>query len=52
MAEPEKNKSQRKPDYFIHETDRWLVFPHEFSDCNPEELVQHFCTSITELLKK
>ena len=24
------NKSQtRKPDYYIHETDQWLVFPHE-----------------------
>src|SRR3989338_5373296 len=46
-----RNKSQKKPDYFIHETDRWLVFPHEFSDCSPEELTQHFGTNIVDLLK-
>ncbi|MEK6867533.1 MAG: phosphoribosyltransferase family protein [Nanoarchaeota archaeon] len=44
-------KSQRKPDYFIHETDQWLVFPHEFSDCSSEELTQHFGTGIAGLLK-
>ncbi len=49
---PGRNKSQRRPDYFIHETDRWLVFPHEFSDCTAEELVEHFGISIAELLKK
>ena len=26
---PLKNKTDRKPDYFLHETDEWLVFPHE-----------------------
>ena len=26
---PNKNKSGKKPDYFIHEIDKWLVFPHE-----------------------
>lgn len=49
---PKKNKSKRKPDYFIHETNKWLVFPHEFSDCTPEELTRHFGTGIAELLKK
>jgi len=26
---PTKNATQRIPDYFIHETVEWLVFPHE-----------------------
>ena len=26
---PAKNETDRQPDYFVHETDQWLVFPHE-----------------------
>ena len=26
---PNNNETKRTPDYFLHETDRWLVFPHE-----------------------
>ncbi len=26
---PKKNKTDRKPDFYIHETEKWLVFPHE-----------------------
>ncbi len=26
------------PDYVIHETDRWIVFPHELDGLTPEEL--------------
>ena len=26
---PEKNLTNNKPDFYIHETDKWLVFPHE-----------------------
>ena len=35
---PSKNVTDRKPDYFIHETDRWLVFPHELQGLNAEEV--------------
>ena len=24
---PTKNKTGRKPDFYLHETDEWLVFP-------------------------
>jgi hypothetical protein len=30
-----------KPDYFVHETERWLVFPHELSGLAPEEIARH-----------
>lgn len=48
---PGRNKSERTPNYFIRETDQWLVFPHEFGDCTAEELKQHFSSDIANLLK-
>jgi hypothetical protein len=35
---PSKNVTDRKPDYFIHETDQWLVFPHELQGLSVEEV--------------
>ena len=35
---PSKNKSGRKPDYFLHETDKWLVFPHELQGLSEQEI--------------
>ncbi len=35
---PEKNKTGRIPDYYIHETDEWLVFPHELDGLSAEEI--------------
>jgi len=26
---PENNNTNNKPDYYLHETNKWLVFPHE-----------------------
>ncbi|MBB4212134.1 hypothetical protein EV659_108107 [Rhodothalassium salexigens DSM 2132] len=38
---PLKNRTDRVPDYFIHETEQWLVFPHEMRGCTTEELRAH-----------
>ena len=35
---PSRNKTSRAPDYYIHETDKWLVFPHELEGLTEEEL--------------
>ena len=35
---PSKNKTSRTPDYYLHETDRWLVFPHELDGLSIEEI--------------
>ena len=35
---PSKNKTTRTPDYHLHETDRWLVFPHELDGLSIEEI--------------
>lgn len=38
---PGKNKTQRVPDYYLHETEEWLVFPHELSGLTKEEILKH-----------
>ena len=35
---PNKNESEHKPDYYLHETDQWLVFPHELEGLSLEEI--------------
>lgn len=35
---PRQRISQRTPDFYIHETDSWLVFPHELHGLTPEEI--------------
>ena len=38
---PTKSKTQFSPDFFIHETDQWLVFPHELVGLSMQELREH-----------
>ena len=38
---PGNNRTDRRPDYYIHETDKWLVFPHELKGLSPEEIASH-----------
>ena len=35
---PSNNKTDIKPDYYIHKSDNWLVFPHELEGLNFEEI--------------
>lgn len=35
---PANNKTSLKPDYFVHESDDWLVFPHELSGLTQQEI--------------
>ncbi len=35
---PTRNETKLEPDYFIHDTADWLVFPHELDALTPEEL--------------
>lgn len=36
---PRSNRTDRTPDYYIHETDKWLVFPHELVGLSREEIL-------------
>ncbi len=38
---PGNNRTKRRPDYFVHETDKWLVFPHELNGLEPDEIARH-----------
>ncbi len=35
---PSRNQTDLVPDYYIHETAEWLVFPHELDALTPDEL--------------
>ncbi|MCK4765978.1 MAG: hypoxanthine phosphoribosyltransferase [Candidatus Aminicenantes bacterium] len=35
---PGNNRTDRVPDYYIHEADTWLVFPHELKGLTREEI--------------
>jgi len=36
---PGSNRTDRVPDYYVHETDKWLVFPHELVGLSREEIL-------------
>lgn len=38
---PSRNETDVVPDYFLHETSDWLVFPHELDALTPEETRQN-----------
>lgn len=38
---PTRNRSSLVPDYYVTETDRWLVFPHEIQGLSREEILKN-----------
>jgi len=38
---PARNKTDRVPDYFLHETDQWLKFPHSLEGLTLPEVKQN-----------
>ena len=38
---PKNNKTDRVPDYYLHETERWLVFPHELAGLKAKEILDN-----------
>jgi hypoxanthine-guanine phosphoribosyltransferase len=38
---PSRNQTSLKPDYFVHETEEWLVFPHEICGLTEAEIRVH-----------
>jgi hypoxanthine phosphoribosyltransferase len=47
---PQNNKTDRTPDYYLYETDDWLVFPHELNGLSVEEIYEHK-PKVAELIK-
>ena len=48
---PANNKTSYAPDYFIHETDQWLVFPHELQGLTADEISKNKL-ELAELIDK
>jgi hypoxanthine phosphoribosyltransferase len=38
---PAQNRTSRVPDYYLHETDKWLVLPYELTGLSREEISEH-----------
>ena len=38
-SKPKNSKVDYEPDYFVHTSEEWLVFPHEISDLTPDEII-------------
>ena len=38
---PARNRSALVPDYYVRDTDSWLVFPHEIQGLTREEILAH-----------
>ena len=38
---PTRNKTDRVPDYYLHETEQWIKFPHSVEGLTPEEIRTH-----------
>jgi hypoxanthine phosphoribosyltransferase len=38
---PTRNLTNRQPDYFLHETDQWLKFPHSLEGLTIQEMKNH-----------
>ncbi|MCF6215039.1 MAG: hypothetical protein L3J58_02580 [Emcibacter sp.] len=49
---PEKRKTERIPDYYLHETDDWLVFPHELHGLTTDEIAKFKSPELLKLLTK
>ena len=54
---PDSNRTNLSPDFYIRETDKWLMFPHEAEGMSAEEIRadkpgQEAITELNEILKE
>ena len=47
---PKRNKTDNIPDYYVHEVDQWLVFPHELQGLTKEEILKYKGEYFSDLL--
>jgi len=48
---PKRNVTKLKPDFYLHETDDWLVFPHELCGLTIEEISRNKYPALAESLQ-
>ena len=49
---PSKNVTDLTPDFYLHETEEWLVFPHELKGLTLEEIIKNKPSIAETLLQK
>lgn len=49
---PSRNVTDIKPDFYMHATDKWLVFPHELTGLTLEEIAKGKGPSIAETISR
>ena len=47
---PTRNITSRVPNYYIHESDEWIVFPHEIEGLTIEEISQYIDPEIGQIV--
>jgi hypothetical protein len=47
---PGNNQTALKPDYYLHETDKWIVFPHELAGLTMQE-IEHGKTELKPIFE-
>ena len=48
---PKRSKYPFKPKYFVHESDDWLVFPHELEGLSIDDIETHLGSAIANIVK-
>ena len=48
---PTRNETDIVPDYYLHETEQWLKFPHSLEGLTPEEVREHR-PALADILEK
>ena len=48
---PTKNQTRLTPDFFVHTTEQWLVFPHELQGLSIEEIAENKGEELAQLLR-
>ncbi|HSX49536.1 MAG TPA: phosphoribosyltransferase family protein [Cellvibrio sp.] len=49
---PTRNVTDIKPDFYVHATDRWLVFPHELCGLTPQEILHGKGSEIADTIAR
>lgn len=49
---PQRNVTDIKPDFYIHETDKWLVFPHELTGLTLAEITEGKDPEVADMIAR
>ena len=49
---PTRNKTGKVPEYYVHESDEWIVFPHELEGLSIEEINMNMGKEVGDLVQK